>query len=89
MEKELIRKQSFFLCTEHFKSSSFVCTDMKFMECADFVDDFGMDSIMFISLIVKIEGHFGIVIPENMLSMENFRNIDSIAEIITDCIEEG
>ena len=46
------------------------------------IDDLGMDSITFISIIVEIEDMFGITIPDEMLLIENFRNVDEIVRLI-------
>lgn len=48
----------------------------------DLIDDGGMDSITFISIIIEIESKFNFVIPDEMLMMENFRNIDDISCLI-------
>ena len=52
------------------------------LEYADLIDDLGMDSITFISIIVEIEDMFGITIPDDMLLIENFRNVDEIVRLI-------
>ena len=54
------------------------------LEYIDFIDDLGMDSITFISVVVEIENTFGITVPDNAMSMDNFRNIDAIIRIIED-----
>lgn len=54
------------------------------LEYIDFIDDLGMDSITFISVVVEIENAFGITVPDNAMSMDNFRNIDAIIRIIED-----
>ena len=41
-----------------------------------------MDSITFISIVVEVEDLFGITVPDDMLLMENFRDIDGIIQII-------
>ena len=52
------------------------------LEYADLIDDLGMDSITFISIIVEIEDMFGITIPDDKLLIENFRNVDEIMRLI-------
>lgn len=52
------------------------------LEYADLIDDLGMDSITFISIIVEIEDMFGITIPDDKLLIENFRNVDEIVRLI-------
>lgn len=54
------------------------------LEYIDFIDDLGMDSITFISVVVEIENAFGITVPDNAMSMDNFRNVDAIIRIIKD-----
>lgn len=58
--------------------------DKDVLEYADLIDDLGMDSITFISIIVEIEDAFEIIVPDDMLLMENFRNLDLIIQIIED-----
>ena len=54
------------------------------LEYADLVDDLSMDSITFISIVVEIEDVFEITVPDNMLLVENFRNVGQIIQIIVD-----
>lgn len=56
--------------------------DKDVLEYADLIDDLGMDSITFISIIVEIEDAFEIIVPDDMLLMENFRNVVLIIQII-------
>lgn len=58
--------------------------DKDILEYTDLMDDLGMDSITFISIIVEIEDVFNIIVPDDMLLIENFRNVDSIIQIIED-----
>lgn len=64
-----------------FVSDSF---DLDLIEHVDLVDDWGMDSIVFISIIVEVETHFEIMIPDDLLEMNNFKSIDNIVKIIED-----
>lgn len=52
------------------------------LEHVDFIDDLGMDSLSFISIVIETESTFDITIPEEMLLMENFRTVDRIIEIV-------
>lgn len=61
--------------------------DKDILEFADLMDDLGMDSITFISIIVKIEEIFGIIVPDDMLLMENFRSVKDIVLIVEHEIE--
>lgn len=60
--------------------------DMQFerdvIEYIDLIDDARMDSITFISIVVEIEAEFNITVPDDMLLIENFKNADSITNII-------
>ena len=49
----------------------------------DFVEDLEMDSLTFVSLIVEIEDEFEIVIPDEILDMDKFKNYESILKIIS------
>lgn len=80
MTKELIKSSLIDLCSEIFKESN-VDTDL--IEYVDYVDDLGMDSITFITLIVEIEARFDIVVPDDMLIIDYFRTTDDIVEIIS------
>lgn len=79
MDREEIKIKLVELCSGLFQSSG-VDTDL--IEYVDFIDDLGMDSITFISLIVELEVCFSIIIPDDMLLMDNFKNVDDIVEII-------
>lgn len=56
--------------------------DMDVLGYVDLIDDLGMDSITFISIVVEIESMFDIIVSDDMLLQENFRNVDLIVEII-------
>ncbi len=56
--------------------------DKDILEYTDLMDDLGMDSITFISIVVEIEDVFEITVPDDLLLMENFRNVDSIIQIV-------
>lgn len=58
--------------------------DKDVLEYTDLMDDLGMDSITFISIVVEIEDVFEITVPDDLLLMENFRNVDSIIQIVED-----
>lgn len=67
------------LISELFKGKGFN-TDI--IEYADLVDDIGMDSIIFISIVVELETKFVIEVPEDMLLMENFKTINDIVSVV-------
>lgn len=66
--------------------------DKDVLPYVDLIDDLGMDSITFISIVVEVEDLFGITVPDGMLLMENFKDIDGIIQIIENsknAVEEG
>ena len=66
--------------------------DKDVLPYVDLIDDLGMDSITFISIVVEVEELFGITVPDDMLLMENFKDIDGIIQIIENsknAVEEG
>lgn len=77
---DLIKEKLFACCHNIFQSNLDI--DIGTIEFVDFVDDFGMDSLSFITLIIEIEDTFGVIIPDDVLLIENFRTIDTIANII-------
>lgn len=48
----------------------------------DLVNELGMDSVTFISLIIEIESQFHITISDDYLLFDNFRNYNRILDII-------
>ena len=71
------------ILTIQYRESGF---QFKKLEYLDLVDDLGMDSITFISIVIEIEEQFSIKIPENELLIENFKTIDNIYHIIEKCV---
>lgn len=67
--------------------------DKDILEYVDLVDDLGMDSINFISLIIELETTFEILIPDDWLIIDRFRNyslVDSaVLELLTQKETEG
>lgn len=62
-----------------FQSSGF---DTDLLVYSDLIDDLGMDSVNFVSLIIEIENEFDIQIPDDWLLMENFRDCSLISSIV-------
>ena len=56
--------------------------DTCFVEVGDLVEDLGMDSLLFISIVVDIETKFNIEIPAEKLFINNFKTVDSIVDIV-------
>ena len=81
MNRDEIKEKLIALCAEIFKDSN-VDTDL--LEYVDFADNLGMDSITFITLIVEIEAAFDITVPDDLLLMDNFKNIDDVIKVVAE-----
>lgn len=81
MKREEIKEKLISLYAEIFQSSG-VDTDL--LEYVDLIDDLGMDSITFITLIVQIETMFAITVPDDLLLMDNFKNMDAVIQMVSD-----
>ena len=46
------------------------------------LEELGMNSLMYMNLIIKLEMYFEIEFDDEMLSIENFDSVDKIAEHI-------
>ena len=79
MTTETIKQEVIELISELFKDNGF---DIDIIEYVDLIDDLGMDSITFISIVVEIESHFDIEVPDEMLMLENFKSVDNIVSIV-------
>lgn len=55
----------------------------------DLIDDLSIDSLTFISLLIEIENAFDIIIPDEFVKLDSFRNFDDIVDIIFDLMKEG
>ena len=73
MTADTIKQKVIELISNFFKDKGF---DVDVIEYVDFIDDLGMDSITFISIIVEIEALFYIEIPDDILLIENFKCVD-------------
>jgi acyl carrier protein len=73
------KKKAIELISEMFNDKGF---NIEIIEHVNLIDDLGMDSITFISLVIEIEASFGIAIPDDMLLMESFNSVDNIASIV-------
>ena len=79
MTVETIKQEVIELISELFRDNGF---DIDILEYVDLIDDLGMDSITFISIVVEIEAHFDIEVPDEMLMLENFKCVDDIVSIV-------
>ena len=84
MTRNEIKEKLVALCVEIFQDSRI---DSDLIERVDFTDDLGMDSILFITMIVEIEAAFAITVPDDLLLMENFKSINNIVDIIVDILK--
>lgn len=62
--------------------------DKDIIPYVDLIDDLGMDSITFISIIIDIEDKFNIVIPDEKLLLEEFRTFDNVLNIVSELLNE-
>lgn len=85
MTTEKIKKELINLVSTLFADNGF---DVDMIEYADLIDDLGMDSITFISLVVEIESLFDIQIPDEFLLMDNFNTVDDAVRIVAELINE-
>lgn len=79
MERNEIKDRIVKLCLEVMN----VTEESNIAESKNLVDDFGLNSIMFITLIVEIEDDFDITIPDQLLSVEHFNTIDAAVDIVS------
>lgn len=86
MNRTQIKDKLVVLLPSMFETSG-MNTDMA--EFVDFCDDLDMDSISFITLVVEIEDCFNIIIPDDMLLMENFKNLESVIRVIMSQLREN
>lgn len=63
--------------------------DIRVIEYANLIDDMGMDSITFISLVVELEDVFGLTISTELLLIENFKTVDEIVDLIKSEFEKN
>ena len=85
IEKE-VKESVIDLLAELFAEQQF---DRDILQYIDLIDDAGMDSITFITLIVEIEARFNITVPDEMLLMENFKNADDIVKVVENEVAKG
>ena len=79
MTTEAIKQGVIELISKLFEDKGF---DTDIIEYVDLIDDLGMDSITFISIVVEVEAYFDIEVPDDMLLMNNFKKVDNIVNII-------
>lgn len=83
MEKSEIKTKILEILNHLFQNSG---VDTEVIEYVDFIDDLGMDSIGFISLIVELETEFNIQIPDEWLLVDKFREYSSVFSAVEELI---
>lgn len=56
--------------------------DREMLPHMDLIDDLGLDSVSFVSLVVELERRFSITVPDEMLLPENIRCARDIARVV-------
>lgn len=79
MTTEILKQEVIELISILFKDKGF---DIDIIEYVDLIDDLGMDSVTFISIVVEVEAHFNIEVPDDMLLLENFKRVEDIVSIV-------
>lgn len=49
---------------------------------ASLIDEYGVDSVCLLELVVGLEDQFGIVIEDDDFDVKNFETVDSIADFV-------
>lgn len=62
--------------------------DVSNLSMQDSLEDIGLDSINFVTLIVMLEDAFDIQVPEDKLKYENFQTIKKILKVIGELIND-
>lgn len=83
MEKSEIKAKILEILSNLFQNTG-IDTDV--LEYVDLIDDLGMDSVNFISLIVELEAEFDIQIPDEWLLMDKFLECSSILSAVEELI---
>ena len=86
MTTDEIKTEVINLISELFKDKGF---DTDIIEYADLVDDMGMDSITFISIVVELEVKFDITVSDDMLLIDNFKKVDDIVAVVENELAKG
>lgn len=56
--------------------------DVELITHMDLIEDLGMTSVVFISIVVRIEEALNIIVPDEMLLLNNFKNVNSIISML-------
>ncbi len=83
MNIEILKHELVNIIAAIFQNDGF---DVDMIEYLDFFDDLGMDSVIFISMVVEIESYFNIEIPDEFLILDKFKNFTQIMSIIEELL---
>ncbi len=83
--KESIQKKLIELLYKNFRITN-ISKDV--IPNLDLIDDLSIDSLTFISLLIEIESEFNIIIPDEFIKLDLFRNFNDIVDIIFDLMKE-
>lgn len=85
MEQTTIKEKTIHILDNMFSDSRI---DKDVIEYVDLVDDLGMDSINFISLIIELETLFDVQIPDDWMLIERFRSYSLIYSAIVELLAQ-
>lgn len=60
--------------------------DIGLIDKMDLIDDMGMDSVTYMYMVILIENSFDITFDDDVLLVDNFRNVDKIVSIICESV---
>ena len=83
MENDNIKSKVIEMISNLFPNSGI---DSDVLEYVDLIDDLGMDSMLFLSVVIELETAFDIIIPDDLLLMGNFSTIDKICSLVLQLI---
>lgn len=86
MENNEIRSNIIRIISDLFPDS---CIDADVIEYVDLIDDLGMDSVSFISIVIEVESLFNIIVPDDMLLLECFRTVDNICKVVENALRQS
>lgn len=79
MNIEAIQDKLLVIIKKVFKNNRLTIDSLKGCNLSD---DLGMESMIFMEIIIEIEDEFGICIPDELLMIENFVSYENIVRII-------
>ena len=79
-----IRNQIKNIITEIFKQNGFIDHNINIEK-----DNFTLDSILFISIIVELERNFNITIPEDKIDLDDLFSLERFEKLVESVINES